>query len=209
MMTRAWQIALVMAALTPACGGSDDSAFGGNGTSGGVGGGTGVTSTDDAKRAYLGLDASVDRAIELGFAGFNAASSANIPPESATGAKGGTMTVMGQVDQGASSNKTMNLEVAMSAYSDDGAIAYSTNAGAAPKLAMALKKIPTGNFSGSLSGTFVMKGGLEGSVLLTLSFTGDLEPDPNGGKVRRKPGTTHVTGTATSGTSTYSVDVTR
>ena len=47
--------------------------------------GGGVNSTEQAKQAYLGLDESIDKAITLGFAGFNAASSANIPTEKTNG----------------------------------------------------------------------------------------------------------------------------
>src|SRR5687768_10376015 len=82
-------------------------------------GGDDVGSDEDAERAYGGLDASIDKAIQLGFDGFNAASSANIPPQTAAGNKAGTMTVAGQVDQGASDNKTMNLTEALTGYSDD------------------------------------------------------------------------------------------
>jgi hypothetical protein len=206
MMARPVWLLFVMGLGAAACGGTDDTAFG---SGGGAGGGAGVQSTVDAKKAYLGLDASIDKAIALGFAGYNAASSANIPAQTAKGAKSGTMTVGGQVDQGQSDNKTMNLTVALVDYSDDGLVTYSTSPASLPALSMGLKKIPNGTFSGSLSGTFAMKGELEGSVTLALSFGGDLEPDPAGGKVRRKAGTTHVTGTATSGDQSYAVDVTR
>ena len=54
----------------------------------------------------------------LGFAGFNAASSANIPPQMTTGDVAGTLTVTGQVDQGASSNKNMRLVEALVGYQD-------------------------------------------------------------------------------------------
>jgi hypothetical protein len=64
-----------------------------------------VSSTDAAQAAYLGLDKSIDKAITEGFAGFNAASSANIPTETASGDVSGTMTITGQVDQGQSANK--------------------------------------------------------------------------------------------------------
>lgn len=201
-------LAVVVVLGCTACGGSDGGAIYGGGS--GAGGGAGVTSTDDAKRAYLGLDASIDKAITLGFDGYNAASSANIPPQTANGTKAGLMTVTGQVDQGASSNKTMNLAVAMTAYSDDGVTTYATSNIALPALSLALKKIPNGTFSGGLAGAFSMSGGLSGSVTLALTFSGSLEPDPSDNtQVRRKPGTTHITGTATSGTATYSVDVTR
>jgi hypothetical protein len=47
-----------------------------------VGCGNGSVHSDaDAMKANLGLDASVDKAINLGFAGFNAAASANIPTQ--------------------------------------------------------------------------------------------------------------------------------
>src|SRR5713226_5596965 len=68
---------------------------------------SGVNSTADAQKAYLGLDASVDKAVTLGFNGFNTANSANISPQSTSGTVSGTITVTGQVDQGTSSNKGM------------------------------------------------------------------------------------------------------
>jgi hypothetical protein len=190
--------------------------------------GPGVHSTDDARRAYLGLDPSIDKAITLGFQGFNAATSANIPTQQTTGAATGTMQVGGQVDQGASTNKTMRLTDSLTAYSDDGVTAYDSN-GTPAQLNMTLNKIPTGTLTGSLNGSFTMSaavlpdGGalpdagavdagapLVGIVTLALSFTGDLQPnqsDPT--KVERKPGTTHITGTASAGGFTYTVDVTR
>jgi len=51
--------------------------------------------------------------MQLGFDGFNSASSANIATQTAAGAKSGTLTVTGQVDQGASANKGMRLQVAL------------------------------------------------------------------------------------------------
>lgn len=189
--------------------------------------GPGVHSVDDARRAYLGLDASIDKAITLGFAGFNAATNANIPTQQTTGAFTGTMQVGGQVDQGASTNKTMRLTDTLTGYSDDGVTAYDSN-GAPAALDMTLNKIPTGTLTGSLNGAFTMSpamvpdgGGpvdagadagapLVGVVTLALTFTGDLQPDPNDPmKVQRKPGTTHITGTASAGGFTYPVDVTR
>src|SRR5688572_2139858 len=77
-----------------------------------------IDSDEEARRAYLGLDQTVQKSLQLGFAGFNAASSANIPPQMAMGAAKGTLVISGQVDQGASSNKGMRLRVGMTAYSD-------------------------------------------------------------------------------------------
>ena len=170
--------------------------------------GNNVNSTEDAKKAYMGLDPSVDKAITLGFAGFNAASSANIDPQSADGGFSGTMTVTGQVDQGVSANKGMRLFDALTNYSDDGQIKYSTDQAALPALNINLKGIPSGTLDGSLNGSFMMSGALTGQVSLTLTFAGQIEPGADGG-VERKAGTTHITGTATSPAGTYSVDVTR
>jgi hypothetical protein len=170
--------------------------------------GGGVSSNADAQKAYLGLDPSVDKAITLGFAGFNAASSANIDPQTANGTVSGTMTVTGQVDQGTSANKGMRLFDALSSYSDDGKITYGTDAAALPALTINLKNIPTGTLDGSLAGSFTMSGTESGQVTLALTFTGQIESGPNN-TVVRKVGTTHITGTATSASGTYAVDVTR
>jgi len=173
-----------------------------------VGCGNGVSSTEQAQKAYLGLDPSVDKAITLGFAGFNSASSANISPQSVDGGVTGTMTVTGQVDQGASANKGMRLLEALSNYSDDGKVTYNTDASSPPALTINLKNIPTGTLDGSLDGSFIMSGGLSGQVSLALSFSGQIDSSGSG-TVMRKPGTTRITGTATSPAGTYNVDVTR
>lgn len=167
-----------------------------------------VSSNDTAKAAYLGLDASIDKAIVLGFAGFNSATSANISPQTANGSATGTMTITGQVDQGKSANKTMNLLEALTAYSDDGKITYATSA-TQPTLSMKLNGIPTGTVTGTLTGNYSMTGALTGTVALNVSFTAMLEPGEGGATVERKPGTTHITGTATSGNGTFSIDITR
>src|SRR5215472_18854182 len=149
--------------------------------------GGGVNSTDDAKKAYLGLDPSVDKAITLGFAGFNSATSANISPQSADGGVSGMMTVTGQVDQGTSANKGMRLLDALSNYSDDGKITYNTDSNALPALTINLKSIPTGTLDGSLVGSFSMSGSLSGQVTLALTFTGQIAAEPNN-TVIRTPG---------------------
>jgi hypothetical protein len=170
--------------------------------------GSSVHSDADAKKSYLGLDPSIDKAIGLGFDGFNSASSANIDPQTADGGVSGTLTVTGQVDQGASLNKGMRLNEALASYSDDGLITYATNASVLPMLDMQLKNIPTGTLTGMLVGTITMSGQESGDLTLNLSFTGTLQPG-SGSTVTRQPGTTHITGTATSAAGTYTVDVTR
>jgi hypothetical protein len=169
--------------------------------------GGGVSSSDEAERAYKGLDASIDKAIKLGFDGFNAASSANIDPQTAMGKNKGTMTVGGKVDQGSSDNKTMDLTDELKDYSDDGMLTYDTK-GTLPTISLKLSKIPDGTLDGSMAGIFTMSGELEGEVTLDLTFAGGLQAG-EGTKVERKPGTTHITGTAVSEFGTYDVDITR
>src|SRR5687767_4541413 len=77
-----------------------------------------IDSDEEARRAYLGLDKSIAKSLALGFTGFNAASSANIPTQMTTGEVGGTLEISGQVDQGASANKGMRLQVGMVDFSD-------------------------------------------------------------------------------------------
>ncbi|MBL8918854.1 MAG: hypothetical protein JNJ54_08355 [Myxococcaceae bacterium] len=175
-----------------------------------------VSSEETARRAYLGLDRSIGKSLTLGFAGFNAATSANIPDQSTSGDDGGTLIVSGQVDQGASANKGMRLKVAMAQYSDgvvsfDGGtvrLVYATDAGALPALDLQLRNIPDGTWSGTLAGTYQMDGDLKGSVTLNLQLSGQLENDGTG-KPRRKAGVTSVTGTATSSSGVYQVNVTQ
>lgn len=173
-----------------------------------------VSSEETARRAWLGLDRSVGKSITLGFAGFNAATSANIPSQMTTGDDGGTLTISGKVDQGASANKGMRLEVAMAEYSDgvvsfDGGtvrVVYATTDGALPALDLQLKNIPDGTYSGTLVGGYQMSGDLQGAVQLNLSMAGQLENDGTG-KVRRKAGSSTITGTATSASGVYQVNV--
>lgn len=174
-----------------------------------------VSTEEQARKAYLGLDKAVAKSMQLGFDGFNSASSANITPQTAAGAKSGTLTITGQVDQGASANKGMRLSVGMVNYSDgdvvlDGgsttAITYSTTDGGEPKLDLTLRGIPDGTFSGTLVGDFEMSGGLTGSVKLDLKMDGEIQ-DGGSGTTQRKVGTTTITGKATSGTNVFDVNL--
>jgi len=189
-------------------------------TAGLSGCGNDISSDEQARRAYLGLDKSVEKSLQLGFAGFNAASSANIPAQMTAGTAGGTLTITGQVDQGSSSNKGMRLRVGMAEYTDGEVtlpedktkvdVTYNTTTDTTqqPALNLSLRNIPNGTFEGTLVGTFQMKGDLEGDVTLNLTMAGQIEDDGTG-KVRRKAGTTTVTGTAKSGDAgEYQVNVT-
>lgn len=180
-----------------------------------------IDSNEEARRAYVGLDASIAKSLSLGFAGFNAASSANIPPQMATGSADGTLVITGQVDQGSSDNKGMRLRVGMVAYTDgilridDGDdeieinLTYDTDIDPAlqPYLQLSLKNIPTGTVEGTLTGTYHMTGDIEGDAMLNLTFAGTLQ-DGGNGTVIRAPGTTLVTGTAVAGDGTYAIDLT-
>ena len=177
-----------------------------------------VGSEEDARIAYLGVDNVVTKALALGFAGFNAASSANIPAQSDDGDESGTIDVTGQVDQGASANKVMRLQVALADYSDGSiddpqtedsvekiAIVYATADGAPLALDLQLRDIPTGTLTGTLAGTVTMSGDIEGDLDLSITFAGAIEHNGAGG-TQRVVGSTDVSGAATSANGTFDVD---
>ena len=176
-----------------------------------------VDSNEQARRAYLGLDSSVEKSMNLGFAGFNAANSANIPTQMTTGTATGTLAIDGQVDQGSSDNKGMRLTVTMAAYSDGPfevdsdhdtyTVTYATDAATLPALDLSLKGIPTGTLTGTLMGTYHLTGDIVGDVVLNLTITGTMA-DGGNGTVTRAPGTTTITGTATQGDGVYNVNAT-
>jgi hypothetical protein len=181
-----------------------------------------VDSDEEARRAYLGLDLSIGKALNLGMDGFNAASSANIPDQMTEGDVTGMILIGGQVDQGESDNKGMRLRVTLDEYSDgpvivdedeeeDIDITYYTDPEAAfeelPYLQLSLRNIPDGTFTGTLTGEFQMEGDLIGVVTLNLTMAGQIESDGAGG-IQRVLGTTTITGTATNDDGgTYDVDV--
>jgi hypothetical protein len=185
----------------------------------------GVDSDEEARRAYLGLDGSIEKSINLGFQGFNMATSANIAPQAGTGTADGTLTISGQVDQGASDNKTMRLYIAMVGYddgpveyNDDGDtvhIVYDTAAEATnqPYLELKLNNVPTGTLTGSLNsnsmmtGVYKMTGDIEGELTLDVTINGMLMAGA-GTEVLRVPGSTTVVGTATNQDGgTYDIDL--
>jgi hypothetical protein len=182
----------------------------------------GVASEEQARIAYLGMDTVITRTLALGFDGYNAADSANIPPQSADGDESGEIDVSGTIDQGASDNKGMRLEVALSEFSEgpiddpktdeeeEIAIVYDTAEGKPLVCEMKLRGIPDGTLEdGTFKGTVKMTGDLEGEVDIDVTFSGELEEDPDTvGGTRRKEGTTEVTGTATSDAGEFDIDTT-
>jgi hypothetical protein len=183
--------------VTPACGDS------------------GVSDEESARLAYVGIDPSIDKIIDLGFQGFNDASSANIPAESTTGDVSGTLSITGKVDQGASNNKNMTLDATYAGYSDGAVtkdktdpiedVVYDSPSPLA--VGFSMKGLPNANLTGTIDGELSMSGALTGTVTLNLTVDGQTEDDGTG-KIRRKAGTIHVTGTATSDYGTFTVDVT-
>ncbi len=169
-----------------------------------------VSSEASARRAWEGLDGFVEQGIDLGFKGMNAAKGASIPAQISPGQKGGTLTVVGKVDQGNSDNKTMDISIGMVSFSNDGKISYDTPADVAmqPKLGIKLMKIPNGDLAGTVTGVFGMTGELKGAVTLTLTIAAKLEPDPVT-MLRRRTGTTVISGTAESSYGKYMVMITR
>lgn len=158
--------------------------------------------------AWMGIDTGIDRAITLAFQGFNAATTGTIPRQTANGTASGTLTVTGQVDQGSSVNKSMQLLAALTNYMDNVSITYSTGAGAPLALNKQLTNIPTGNFTGTVVGVVAMGQSQTGNLTLNLAFSGNLQVG-TGGSVQRVAGATHNTGSATTSAGTHNVNVMR
>lgn len=179
-----------------------------------------VSSEEDARLAYMGLHRMVDKVLNLGMDGYNEASNANIPAQEAEGDLAGTITVSGQVDQGTSPNKEMNLDIDLVEYQDeifaegdvDAAtgieIVYDTDPEDPPHAELSLRNIPNGTFTGTLTGSYTMAGDLEGVVTLDLDLSGDIEEvEGSEGEIRRVPGSTEVVGTAESRYGVFDVNL--
>ena len=183
----------------------------------GCGNGDSVTSDEQARRAYLGLDKSISKTLALGFAGYNAASNANIPTQMGPGDVTGTLTITGHVDQGNPSQASMGLAAEMTMYSDGKimvddkgtliTVTYATNSAAAPSISLKLNSSSGDTLTGSLDGDYTMSGDMQGTVTLHLQLNGTFSgtaPD-----VMRVAGSTTVTGTATNSSGgTYTVNTT-
>ncbi|HEY5952455.1 MAG TPA: hypothetical protein VIV40_43450 [Kofleriaceae bacterium] len=185
-----------------------------------------VDSDEEARRAYLGLDGSIEKSLNLGFTGYNLASSANIDAQMTAGDKAGTLTVDGQVDKGSSTNKTMRLYIAMVGY-DDGDVVYnsdgdtvhivydtSTDMTMQPYLDLKLANVPTGTLTGTLdsnttmTGVYKLSGDIKGDLTINVTINGMLMAG-TGTDVLRVPGSTTVVGTATnSDGGSYDINVT-
>lgn len=180
----------------------------------------GVSNDAAARKTYVGLDRGVDRALSLAFAGFNAASSANIPPQMASGDLAGTMLVEGQVSQGSSANREMRLQVTLTDYRD--MVSDNGDGGTGAALRLIYSKPTNGTpitmdislrppaFTGTFVGTLNMTGELEAAVTVNIAMAGQLEAVAGTtNNYQRVAGSTRITGTVTSSYGTYNVDVTR
>lgn len=178
-----------------------------------------VNNDEQARRAYLGLDKSISKSLELGFTGYDAATSANIPAEMVAGDTGGTLTINGKVDQGNPSQVVMTLSVAMVKYTDgkitiddkghtvDITYDTSTDMTMQPVLSLKLNASSNNALTGTLMGDYTMSGDLKGTVTLDLTITGMFSG--SGTTVQRVPGSTTVTGTAVNAAGgMYQVNVT-
>jgi hypothetical protein len=183
-----------------------------------------VSNEASARRAYVGLDKATTRALGLAFDGFNAATSANIPPQMGMGDTMGTMLVEGQVSQGMSMNRELRLGVTLANYQDmitdnlDGGtgamlrLIYSKpeDAGAPLSLTLSLRPGQMPSLTGTFTGTVRMTGELTGDVTLNLMISGEVRAVAGMGmRYERVPATTRITGTVVSSVGTYVVDVMR
>ena len=179
-----------------------------------------VDSNEEARRAYLALDGSISKSLNLGFQGFNLATSANIDPQMTVGTTAGTLVINGQADQGASDNKGMRLYVAMVDY-DDGEIPYNDDGDTIhvifdtnveqlmqPYLSLKFANYPAGTMDGTLAGKYMMSQDLVGELTLSLTISGPTMAG-TGTEVLRVPGMTTVKGTATNEDGgVYEIDIT-
>ena len=185
-----------------------------------------VDSDEQARRAYLALDGSIEKSLNLGFQGFNLATNANIDAQMIAGDKAGTLTIDGQADQGSSDNKGMRLYVAMVGY-DDGPVAYnddgdtihvifdtSTDMTMQPYLDLKFANYPNGTMSGTLgpnsnmTGVYKLSGDIKGDLTLNVMISGPTMAG-TGTLVLRVPGMTTVVGTATnSDGGVYDINIT-
>lgn len=190
-------------------------------------GGDDVASEEDARLAYMGLHVMVDKSVNLGLDGYNAATSANIPDQEGEGDLQGRILIGGQVDQGVSDNKELRLDIELEDYQDEVIdeseegedepleidLIYASDEEELPHADISLRNIPDGTFDGTLVGSFHMEGDLEGEVFLDLQIEGEIEPVDGEGEgeedeIRRVPGETQITGTAESRYGDFDVDLT-
>lgn len=160
----------------------------------------------------------------MAFVGFNAASSANIPPQTAMGDAMGTIVVDGQVSQGMSANREMRLNITLANYQDmvtdapDGGtsaalhLTYDKPEDAGTPLSMSLSLRPNTqpSLTGTISGTLRLSGDLQGTVTVFFGITGEIRSMSGMGmRYELVPGSTRIAGSVMSAFGTYNVDIMR
>ena len=175
-------------------------------------GGCDDSTGNEAIDAYEGIDPALDRMLQLGFVGFNAASGDTLPEQLATGAASGSMVVNGKVSVGNAVDRDLRLTTLITNYSDGpagpDALAINYNATAVIIAEMTMTGLPDATLTGTITGTIGMSGELTGTLTLDLTITGQTEEDANG-DVQIKTGTLHLSGSASSQNGLHTVDVTR
>ena len=197
-----WKFALAL--LTVAACSSDDT----------------VNSNEQARRAYLGLDKSISKSLTLGFAGYNAATNANIPPQMVAGDKAGMLNITGKVDQGNCAQLGMTLDVGMVGYSDGPVpidnnnhtvtITYdtSTDTTMQPVLSLKMNASSGNSITGTLMGDYKMSGDIKGTVTLDVTITGTFMGTCTA-DLARVAGSTTISGTAVNSSGgMYEINVT-
>jgi hypothetical protein len=166
------------------------------------------TANSEAMEAYLGLDSSVEKALDLAFVGINNAVTENIGPGTLGGDAKGTLVVAGQIDQGTGLTKTVRVDASYNGYSDDGAAIYTTDPASPPLLTLEVS-YQDGSLTGRYLGQFTMSGALAGPLTLDIAINGYVQSAGKTGGIERAPYSTQIHGTAVSDYGSYLVDFTR
>jgi hypothetical protein len=166
------------------------------------------TANSQAMDAYLSLDSSLEKALDLAFVGINNAVTENIGPGTIGGDAAGTLVVVGQIDEGTALTKTVRVDANYNGYSDDGAIIYTTDPASPPLLTLAAS-YADGSLTGRYLGVFTMSGALAGPLTVDIAINGFIESAGRNGGIERAPYSTQIQGTAVSDYGTYRVDLTR
>lgn len=163
-----------------------------------------ATVNPEAMQAYTSFDSSLDKALDLAFAGINNAVTQNIGPGTVGGNARGTLVVVGQIDQGTGLTKSVRLDVNYDGYSDDGTVIYTTDP-ASPPLLTLLASYADGSLTGRCLGVFTMSGALAGTLTLDVAINGYIESAGRSGGIALVPHATLIHGTAVSDYGTYPV----
>jgi hypothetical protein len=124
----------------------------------------------DVALAYRSFEQSINKMVFLGANGFFKAQGTTIPTQTMSGRMNGFVYVMGRFDQSSSSTASLHLTVAMSNYSDNDLVYYTT----VPPLPMLELQYTQGlgTLDGSLVGAFQMDDAEGGPMMVNLTMKG-------------------------------------